>query len=68
MPREEVLVMPQEAASAPNDMDEQVDVVPNIAARVGIEYEDEASASNITTDHNRYGVDSCRTKRQMARR
>ena len=36
--------MPQEAAAAPNAVDEQV------AAGVGIEYEDEASASNITTD------------------
>ncbi|XBI25341.1 hypothetical protein VPH35_050299 [Triticum aestivum] len=43
-PREDVLVMPQEAAAAPNVVDEQV------AVGGGIEYEDEASASNITTD------------------
>ncbi|KAE8808442.1 hypothetical protein D1007_15192 [Hordeum vulgare] len=41
--------MPQEAAAAPNDVDEHVAAVPNDAAGVRIEHEDEASASNITT-------------------
>ncbi|KAI4993236.1 hypothetical protein ZWY2020_007549 [Hordeum vulgare] len=49
-PREEVLVMPKEAAVAPNNVDEQVVAVPNVAPGVGIEHEDEASASNITMD------------------
>ncbi|XBI49918.1 hypothetical protein VPH35_113400 [Triticum aestivum] len=43
-PREEVLVMPQEAAVAPNTVDEQVAAVLNVAA------EDEDSASNITIE------------------
>ncbi|KAE8818935.1 hypothetical protein D1007_03329 [Hordeum vulgare] len=41
--------MPQEAAAAPNDVDEQVAAVPNDVAGVRIEHEDDASASNITT-------------------
>ncbi|KAI5006448.1 hypothetical protein ZWY2020_033691 [Hordeum vulgare] len=41
--------MPQEAAVAPNNVDEQVAAVSNDAAGVGVEHEDEASASNITT-------------------
>ncbi|KAE8798793.1 hypothetical protein D1007_25980 [Hordeum vulgare] len=41
--------MPQEAAATPNDVDEQVAAVPNDAAGARIEHEDEASASNITT-------------------
>ncbi|KAE8795841.1 hypothetical protein D1007_29285 [Hordeum vulgare] len=49
-PREEALVMPKEAAVAPNNVDEQVVAVPNVAPGVGIEHEDEASASNITMD------------------
>ncbi|KAE8801269.1 hypothetical protein D1007_23164 [Hordeum vulgare] len=41
--------MPQEAAATPNDVNEQVAAVPNDAAGARIEHEDEASASNITT-------------------
>ena len=69
--------MPEEAATAPSVVDEQVAGVSNVVAEVGLEYKDEASASNITVDAaelqppsgvRAHGVDACRTKCRMARR